>query len=39
VNDASFRDLFKNMGSFGNKERINHFLDKYENVGEQEIFS
>lgn len=27
------------MGSFGNEERINHFIDKYENAGEEEIFS
>ena len=37
--ESSYRNLEKNMGSFGPEERIRHFLDKFTSVGEGEIFS
>jgi hypothetical protein len=37
--NSNFRDLSKNMGSFGPEERTDHFLDKFTTNNETEIFN
>ena len=39
LKEENFRNLEKNMGSFGPEERISHFMDKFTSINETEIFS